>query len=514
MPVLRPERVAIIGGGCTGITCFWALQNTSYDVHLFEASSNLGGRIRSVPFEYNGQWTDVDTESPSFNAEASPNLVSLLRFLGITTSLMPFSFSTSDGGNIVEWSKNVFKGVLQHPWALCKKETYGMLLDVIWFKYLGQDLLLMDNQKLDLPLAPPEYFCVDEYLSRERYSSSLMGKYISPLLSVLWRTNVLDYISQFPAKALIQCLRNHNHFRSLELIPKWRRIDLGTSRFMRTMTKDFKPAHIHLHTRVESVHRAGETEYQIVTSGDQSDLNFDRIIFAIDGRDILKILHSNIDAKEKEILQGLRVLTNRVVLHSDSIFVPGTDYSWTACNYVLSLTNPYKQHDRKNALGPKTRSKSCLTSNVNSLQNIPTSRAGRIFITLNPFTPPNPRLVQGVWEFTDSELRTGTLIAQNGLRSIQNKRGLTYGFRWTGCGFLEDSVTAGLEIATKYFGAQVPFELVHHDDPMDSSEALHLGLVGQLVRTAISLVRIYGLLLEISLLVLFKIRIQALTVLF
>lgn len=71
MPLSHSKRVAVIGGGCTGITSFWALQHSDHDVHLFEASSELGGRVKTVPFEYGEARVDVNTESPCFDSEAS-----------------------------------------------------------------------------------------------------------------------------------------------------------------------------------------------------------------------------------------------------------------------------------------------------------------------------------------------------------------------------------------------------------------------------------------------------------
>lgn len=71
MPVSESKRVAVIGGGCTGITSFWALQNSNHDVHLFEASACLGGRVKSLPFEHNECRVHVNSEPSSFNAQAS-----------------------------------------------------------------------------------------------------------------------------------------------------------------------------------------------------------------------------------------------------------------------------------------------------------------------------------------------------------------------------------------------------------------------------------------------------------
>lgn len=71
MPDTQHERIAIIGGGCTGTTCLWALQNTAHDVHLFEASSTLGGRIKEYWLEDSGNKRVINTETPTFNAETS-----------------------------------------------------------------------------------------------------------------------------------------------------------------------------------------------------------------------------------------------------------------------------------------------------------------------------------------------------------------------------------------------------------------------------------------------------------
>jgi predicted NAD/FAD-binding protein len=71
MSPTQPKRVAIVGGGCAGVTAFWALQKSSHDVHLFEASATLGGRIKTVPFEHAGNKVIVNTVPPVINATAS-----------------------------------------------------------------------------------------------------------------------------------------------------------------------------------------------------------------------------------------------------------------------------------------------------------------------------------------------------------------------------------------------------------------------------------------------------------
>lgn len=130
------------------------------------------------------------------------------------------------------------------------------------------------------------------------------------------------------------------------------------------------------------------------------------------------------------------------------------------------------------------------------LQDLPTYLFGRVFITLNPFTPPHPGLVQGIWEFTDAEPSVTSLYAQQCLPSIQNERGLSYCYSWTGRGNLEDAITASFEIAIEHLGARVPFSVDYHGTPANSAPlVVSLGLRGNLIRIALRLLRLYALLL-------------------
>lgn len=164
------------------------------------------------------------------------------------------------------------------------------------------------------------------------------------------------------------------------------------------------------------------------------------------------------------------------------------------CNYTLisPSDNPNNNH---HDLANSSPQKACLTYNVNTLQNIPIPLFGPITITVNPFTPPHPCLVQAVWEFTDTEISTTTLVAHCRLPSIQNKNGLSFCSVWTGRGFFEDAVTGALRVAVEHLAADVPFNVDFHrrdlSDDGDGEEGLLLDVWDHLILIALGLLRVY-----------------------
>ena len=52
MPI-RPKKIAVVGGGISGLGAAFALSNT-YQVTLFEAENRLGGHARTVFSGKNG----------------------------------------------------------------------------------------------------------------------------------------------------------------------------------------------------------------------------------------------------------------------------------------------------------------------------------------------------------------------------------------------------------------------------------------------------------------------------
>ena len=188
-------------------------------------------------------------------------------------------------------------------------------------------------------------------------------------------------------------------------------------------------------------------------------------------------------------------------------------------NYILSSeTNKNSpNNDSPNTNSRQHPPSASLTYNVNALQNISSSISGPIAITVNPFTPPHPRHVQAVWEFTDTEISSKTLdIQHRRLPSIQNKDGLSYCSVWTGRGFFEDAVTAAFQIVVDHYRVEMPFEVTtqhqHFRNHNDMRDTITLGVRDHLVLTSLELLRVYVRVFELFLTLLDLVRVLLLAV--
>lgn len=225
---------------------------------------------------------------------------------------MPFSFGIVDDTSVCKWYISILKSILLCPRILCKLETYRLLLDVLSLRFLGVDVLatpVVEGAKTQRTTG--------SYLLDNGYSDGFRDRYLTPLLSTLWRTNVGRFLPRLPVKALIHSLSDHQLLSTCDTIPKWRRIDPGVRYLIETMAKEFPHEKLHLQTKVDEITRRSKSQYDLVTSEGKHS-HFDHIIFTVDGQEILRLLGSTTTTEEKDILQCLGVTKNIAVLHSDS----------------------------------------------------------------------------------------------------------------------------------------------------------------------------------------------------
>lgn len=209
------------------------------------------------------------------------------------------------------------KDIIQQPWILFSLETYRTLMDIIWLKYMAIDVLA-DCSRFSKTKNTQRACNTHAYLADEGYSSGFTDKYLTPLLSMLWKTNASRLLPQLPVDAMLNCLYDHRLLYPRQARPQWRRIDTKATEFVQAMTQGFPPEKVHLNTRVRGIRQFNGKQYSLLGADDQ-EMVFDHVILAVDGHEILNILGRCLDIEETSIIQDLATSRNIAILHSDPI---------------------------------------------------------------------------------------------------------------------------------------------------------------------------------------------------
>lgn len=207
---------------------------------------------------------------------------------------------------------------------------------------------------------------------------------------------------------------------------------------------------------------------------------YDHVILATHGDQAYDIIKQSATNEESSILSSFETSQNTAVLHSDLAHMPINRRAWTSWNY-LTLTSP--------DTGKSNIDQVSLTYNMNILQHIPREPFGDVLVTLNPLHEPDPKTVQGRYEYAHPLYNAESVRAQAQLHRIQNKRGISYCGAWTKYGFHEDGFSSGLAVARDHLGAKLPFEFV--DSTYSRGRAPVVGLGDHFVRLIILVIQVF-----------------------
>ena len=413
MPI-RPKKIAVIGGGVSGLGAAYALSNT-YQVTLFEAENRLGGHARTVFAGKNGQ-QPVDTGFIVFNYPNYPELSQLFSELNVPIAKSDMSFGASLKDGTIEYALRNFDAIFAQRKNVLNPRFVKMVWDINRFNTIG------------LTVADDESLTIGQFLQRLKTGDWFRDYYLLPLSGAIWSTPT-EKILDFPAYAMLQFFKNHA-LLSRSGQHQWYTVKGGSREYVNRLENVLaqKQVEIRVKTPVASVtrHQTGV----VVKTYSCEPQTFDEVVFATHSDDTLSLL-SDPSKFEQRNLNSIKYQNNDVVLHSDVNVMPKLHKCWSSWVYT----------ERKD----KNTDKIDLTYWMNSLQPIPLDDP--LFVTLNSTHNIDQNQIYDQVTMRHPVYDAGVLSAQKDL-SLNNGHNRTwFSGAWMKNGFHEDGLSSGLDVA-------------------------------------------------------------------
>jgi predicted NAD/FAD-binding protein len=420
-------RIAIIGTGIAGNAAAYALStSTGHDLTIYERDSRLGGHSATVDVSYDGRTMAVDTGFIVYNEMNYPNLTALFAHLGVATQESTMSFAVSARGGRFEWcgrTERVVDGLFAQRRNLLSPGYLSMLLEILRFNRLA-----VADRKSGL-LGD---FSLADYLARRGYSKRFRDDYLIPMGAAIWSMSPSAMLA-FPAASFVAFFENHHLLQWNR--PVWRTVTGGSRAYVQKISEPFRDR-VRLGTGVRSVQRSA-FGVEITDDAGHRD-TFDQVVFATHSDQALACL-ADPSPQERDVLGAIGYRPNAVYLHRDERLMPRRKRAWAAWNVIQ---------------GADPDAELCVTYWMNALQALDPKRP--LFVTLNPPEPPAPELTFGTFSYDHPQYNQSAIAAQRLIPEIQGRGRTWFAGAWTGFGFHEDGLSAGLAVA-EALGGRVPW---------------------------------------------------------
>ena len=430
-----PRRIAIVGGGVSGLGAAWALNHhpDRFDIRLFEASDQIGGNAITADMpQDDGGSIPFDISVTACIPSVYDHIVLLMEQFGIELLDTKFSYSVKYGGRIYAHD---FDSEIREQLQPEIERFQRLLRRLHRFGWLTRSQSIVLNA-----LNPFNYVSMGMLLNLGGFSGDFRYKILKPMfVNFLMATNVFD----MPAALFARYLE----FFDIESATPMQTWDQGTRRIYENLAAGFVDK-IYLSRPVQKVYRSGAGV--VVEDADGERESFDEVIFACNANQTLMALDKP-TGLERYLLSSIRYeseLHNHTVVHSDSSVLPDNE-----AKPLTTRSNHIEQYGAR----PDNYEITYIMHN----QQPWASRSDKpCLVTYNPISGIDEQKVIKKWWFQHivHDVRHMAVLV-NLFRFIQGKRRTWHCGAHTLINSQETCFVTGLAAATQ-LGADYPF-----DDP-------------------------------------------------
>ncbi len=305
----RPRKVAIIGGGVSGLGAAWALHHSSdrFAFRLYEAQGQLGGNAVTADMpQDDGSSIPFDISVTACIPSVYHHILLLLKDFGIELLDTRFSYSVKYRGQVYAHD---FDSDIREELQPEIEKFQRLLKRLHWFGRLTHSRSRFLNA-----LNPYNYISMGTVLNWGGFSGDFRYKVLKPMfVNFLMATNVFD----MPASLFSRYLE----FFDIERATPMQTWDQGTRRIYENLSADFRDR-IYFNRPVRKVYR--RPSGVVVKDEEGVEETFDEVIFACNANQTLMMLDKP-SLLERYILSSIRYeseLHNHTIVHSDASVLP------------------------------------------------------------------------------------------------------------------------------------------------------------------------------------------------
>ena len=428
-----PRRIAIVGGGVSGLGVAWALhqQPDKFDFRLFEAQAQIGGNAITADMpQEDGSSIPFDISVTACIPSVYHHIALLLRRYDIDLLRTRFSYSVKYHDEIYAHDLDSAIGRALQP----EIDKFQRLLKRLqWFGQLNKT-----RSKLLNALNPFNYVSMGTVLNFGRFSGDFRYKVLKPMfVNFLMATNVFD----MPASLFCRYLE----FFDIVAATPMQTWEGGTRRIYEALSADFRDK-IHLNRPVRKVHRLASQV--IVEDAEGNRETFDDVVFACNANQTLMALDKP-TFFEAWLLSSIRYeseLHNHAIIHSDASVLPDN-----AAEPLATRSNHIEQYGAR----PDNYE---ITYIMHNQQPWAHGSDKPCLVTYNPISPIDKDKVVKTWWFQHvvHDVRHVALLVHL-FRFAQGKRRTWHCGAHTLVNAQEHCFVSGL-VTARQLGADYPFQ--------------------------------------------------------
>lgn len=401
------QRIAIIGTGISGMGAA-SMLHPHHEITVYEKNSSIGGHSRTVNVSTPDGSIPVDTGFIVFNKRNYPLLTKLFEHYEVPIAKSDMSFGASIEGGWLEYGTQNIGNIFAQKRNLLRPKFWLMIRDVLRFNTQAK-VYLEKDPSISLGACLNALGMGDWY---RRY-------FLLPMGACIWSTPLLQ-IMDFPASSFLRFFENHG-LLSLNDQPQWYTVQGGSREYLTRLASPFQDR-IRLNCGATKVERVADGVMVHDTQGGSA--LYDQVVFACHADQALAMLpHPTSD--EARVLGKFSYQPNRMVLHSDTSFMPNHKGAWASWVYLSDT----KTDDKPNV---------SLSYWMNNLQPLATQTP--MIVTLNPSREPAKALVHDAANFEHPLFDEAAIRAQAEIPTIQGADRVWFCGAYQRYGFHEDGL--------------------------------------------------------------------------